>query len=427
MPTLTGSPTRSRTARRRRTAISTGVPAIASMPRTSRNASSIDRPSTRGVVSSKTAYSVLARLRVGRHPGRDDDRLGAEPARLAGRPSPCGRRRPSPRSSPRARHRRRRSRGGRAGGDRRAARPTRRTSPRRRAGSSPRPARTHVRTLPGYSVRASLIRLGPSTRTMRRPLTLACSRQAALGVPDRPDRRPDRRVRGGCRHGTRLRPRRLPAAPERHPAARAGGPRRSGEPGGVRRSPRAAQRPARAASRLAGRAPRNRGAPAGRGRRPPRRPVSARPRADRLRRGRPARNAERREARRRAGARETARGAVPRQRELRHGADARLCRRDTRGRLGHRRLPAARLGGLRPARPPGDERHLAEAIVSLLADEPRRRGHARAARELALRYGWPALARRLRTIYERLVDAPGVASASASRPALPAPGIASRA
>ena len=91
---------------------------------------------------------------------------------------------------------------------------------------------------------------------------------------------------------------------------------------------------------------------------------------------------------------------------------------------GYRQLVSEGCGRLVP---PGDERHLAEAIVSLLADEPRRRGHARAARELALRYGWPALARRLRTIYERLVDAPGVASASASRPALPAPGIASRA
>ena len=37
-----------------RTAISSGLPAMRSMPRTSRNASSIESPSTSGVVSSNT-------------------------------------------------------------------------------------------------------------------------------------------------------------------------------------------------------------------------------------------------------------------------------------------------------------------------------------------------------------------------------------
>ena len=59
-PTVTGKPTRSRTAARRRTAISTGVPAMRSIPRTSRNASSIDSPSTTGDASSNTAN--IARL-----------------------------------------------------------------------------------------------------------------------------------------------------------------------------------------------------------------------------------------------------------------------------------------------------------------------------------------------------------------------------
>ena len=59
-PTVTGSPTRSRTAARSRAAISTGVPAIRSIPRTSRNASSIESPSTTGEASSKTAN--IARL-----------------------------------------------------------------------------------------------------------------------------------------------------------------------------------------------------------------------------------------------------------------------------------------------------------------------------------------------------------------------------
>jgi hypothetical protein len=54
-----GSPTRSRTVLRRRTAISTGEPAIRCMPRTSRNASSMDSASTSGVVSSKMANTAL--------------------------------------------------------------------------------------------------------------------------------------------------------------------------------------------------------------------------------------------------------------------------------------------------------------------------------------------------------------------------------
>ncbi len=59
MPTVIGRPTRSRTSRRRRAAISAGVPAIRPIPRTSRNASSIESPSTSGVASSKTRYTAL--------------------------------------------------------------------------------------------------------------------------------------------------------------------------------------------------------------------------------------------------------------------------------------------------------------------------------------------------------------------------------
>ena len=65
--------------------------------------------------------------------------------RACGLPSRCGRRTPAPRSWSRARLRRRRSPGGRAAADRRAARPTRRTRRGRRAGSSPRRSRTYVR------------------------------------------------------------------------------------------------------------------------------------------------------------------------------------------------------------------------------------------------------------------------------------------
>ena len=58
-PTVTGRPTFSSTSRRSRTAISVGVPEIRRSPPTSRNASSIDRPSTNGVVSSNTRNIAL--------------------------------------------------------------------------------------------------------------------------------------------------------------------------------------------------------------------------------------------------------------------------------------------------------------------------------------------------------------------------------
>jgi hypothetical protein len=58
-PTVMGSPTASRMSRRSRTAISAGVPDMRSMPRTSRNASSIESPSTSGVESSKIRNIAL--------------------------------------------------------------------------------------------------------------------------------------------------------------------------------------------------------------------------------------------------------------------------------------------------------------------------------------------------------------------------------
>ena len=58
-PTLIARPTRSRTSRRRRTAISAGVPAIRRSPPTSRKASSTEIPSTKGVVSSNTSNTAL--------------------------------------------------------------------------------------------------------------------------------------------------------------------------------------------------------------------------------------------------------------------------------------------------------------------------------------------------------------------------------
>ena len=62
-PTVIGSPTRSATVRRSATAMSHGGPSIRRSPPTSRKASSMDRPSTSGVVcrnTSKTAVLAAA-------------------------------------------------------------------------------------------------------------------------------------------------------------------------------------------------------------------------------------------------------------------------------------------------------------------------------------------------------------------------------
>jgi phosphatidylinositol alpha-mannosyltransferase len=54
--------------------------------------------------------------------------------------------------------------------------------------------------------------------------------------------------------------------------------------------------------------------------------------------------------------------------------------------------------------PPGDADALSEAIVTLLADEPKRAEMGRAARERAVNeYAWPLLARRLEDCYERVL------------------------
>jgi phosphatidyl-myo-inositol alpha-mannosyltransferase len=53
--------------------------------------------------------------------------------------------------------------------------------------------------------------------------------------------------------------------------------------------------------------------------------------------------------------------------------------------------------------PPGDEAALAEALVALLEDEPRRRRLGEAAREAAHAYSWDTIARRLVEIYEELL------------------------
>jgi hypothetical protein len=58
-PTVIARPTSASTARRKPAAISTGGPAMRRRPATSRNASSIDSPSTRGVVRSNTSKTAF--------------------------------------------------------------------------------------------------------------------------------------------------------------------------------------------------------------------------------------------------------------------------------------------------------------------------------------------------------------------------------
>jgi phosphatidylinositol alpha-mannosyltransferase len=62
---------------------------------------------------------------------------------------------------------------------------------------------------------------------------------------------------------------------------------------------------------------------------------------------------------------------------------------------------------------PGDPGSLADAVVRLLADEPRREAMGAAARSLAHeRYAWPDIAARLERIYDRVVGAPRAKAAA---------------
>jgi phosphatidyl-myo-inositol alpha-mannosyltransferase len=63
--------------------------------------------------------------------------------------------------------------------------------------------------------------------------------------------------------------------------------------------------------------------------------------------------------------------------------------------------------------PPDDSHALAEAVVSLLADEAHRQRLGSAARERARRYSWTDIARRLLSIYERVTGREPVALAAA--------------
>jgi glycosyltransferase involved in cell wall biosynthesis len=63
--------------------------------------------------------------------------------------------------------------------------------------------------------------------------------------------------------------------------------------------------------------------------------------------------------------------------------------------------------------PPDDPHALAEAVASLLADEPRRQELAAGARRRARAYSWDDIGRRLLAIYELLVGEPPAAFAAA--------------
>ena len=83
-PTVIGSPTRSATSRRSRAAISGAGPAIRRRPPTSRNASSIEMPSTSGLVSRNTSNTarlaaVYAANRGGTTTARGHSRRASPP------------------------------------------------------------------------------------------------------------------------------------------------------------------------------------------------------------------------------------------------------------------------------------------------------------------------------------------------------------
>ena len=229
-PTVIGSPTRSSTSRRRRDG-DLGWGARNPSQTADIEERLVDRQpfdERCGVVEDREHR--LARLGVGRHTGRDDDRTRAQPARLPRRPSPSARRRPSPRSWPLGRPPSRRSPAGRAAEDRLAARPTRRTSRGRRAGSSLHLSRTSPLTNICSHPRRLIARPVPPVRRQsaapdRRRWRI---RQFATSQrDDRDDHQPDdraaalrdaRRGRGG-RAGRRGSRRRSPATPT---SARAG-------------------------------------------------------------------------------------------------------------------------------------------------------------------------------------------------------------
>ena len=81
-PTEIRRPTCSRTSRRSCTAISVGVPAIRHKPLTSRNASSIDRPSTQRRRLLEDPEHGPTRFGVGSHPRLDDDGVRTQPPGL---------------------------------------------------------------------------------------------------------------------------------------------------------------------------------------------------------------------------------------------------------------------------------------------------------------------------------------------------------
>ena len=145
-PTVIRRPTFSSTSRRSRIAISVGVPDTRPSPPTSRNASSMDTPSTCGVVSRNTSKTSLLAWRVRGHARLHHDGVGAQPAGPGAAHGAADALAPWPRSWPRAPRPIPRSPAGRAAVGRRVARPRQRRRRGRRAGSMPTlTARTYVR------------------------------------------------------------------------------------------------------------------------------------------------------------------------------------------------------------------------------------------------------------------------------------------
>ena len=231
---------------------------------------------------------------------------------------------------------------------------------------------------------------------------------SVLGLPDRPDRPPHRRLRAGAGVAEPVAARRVRGHPERRARPGVGARRRSRAPGRLRGPAGAAEGAAGAAAGLAGH-PRRTGlrlTVAGADPLAVRLLLSAAPRRGRRHRRR--RLPEPGRAHADAARREGARRPVDRTGELRHGAHAGVRVRAARRRVRHPRLPrGAHARGRRLGRPRRSRRARPTPSASSSRTSRAREAMGEAARALAIeRYAWPAIAERLEAVYASVTGHP---------------------